>query len=63
MLYTVATVILLGCCGPIGLITLWLGPWSRKSKLVITLVWLVIFGPATFFYVNQMYHPAAPGAS
>jgi hypothetical protein len=63
VLYAVATGILLGGCGPIGLIFLWLGPWSRRAKVVISLIWLVIFGPATFFYLNQMYNPGHPGAS
>jgi hypothetical protein len=59
-LYAVATAILLVCCGPIGLIALWLGPWSRRSKFWITLIWLVIFGPATFYYVGPMYTSPTP---
>ena len=58
-LYSVVTAILLACCGPLGLIALWLGPWSTRSKVIITVVWLVIFGPATFYYVGQYYyHPS-----
>ena len=34
------------------MVGLWLGPWSRRSKLMITLFWFVLWGPATFFYVN-----------
>jgi hypothetical protein len=59
-LYAVATAISLGCCGPIGLIALWLGPWSTRSKFWITLIWLVLFGPATIFYVGQMYTNPTP---
>ena len=56
LLYLGLTAILLACCGPIGLIPLWLGPWSRRTKLVVSLVWLVIYGPAVWFYLSQMYH-------
>ena len=54
--YGVATAILLVCCGPIGLIPLWLGPWSTRSKVLITLVWLLLFGPASFYYVSHGYY-------
>lgn len=56
--YAFATVVLLVCCGPIGLVPLWLGPWSSGAKIAITVVWLVFFGPATFFYLGRYYHPS-----
>ena len=55
--YGFATGLLLIFCGPLGLIALWFGGWSIRSKVLITVLWLVVFGPATFFYVDQMYHP------
>jgi hypothetical protein len=61
-MYAVATAILLGCCGPFGLIALWIGPWSKRSKFWITLLWLVIFGPATFFYVGHVYSNPTPAS-
>jgi hypothetical protein len=47
---------MLACCGPIDLIPLWLGPWSTRNKVIITLVWLVLFGPASFYYVSHGYY-------
>jgi hypothetical protein len=54
--YGLATAIVLVCCGPIGLIALWLGPWSVRNKILITLVWLLLFGPASFYYVSHGYY-------
>ncbi len=50
--YGLVTGILLVCCGPAGLLALWLGPWSVRTRVLVTILWLVIFGPATFFYLN-----------
>ena len=49
-LYVVATALGLLCCGPLGLIVLWLGPFSSRAKVVITVVWLVTLGPAALYY-------------
>jgi hypothetical protein len=54
--YGALTAILLLCCGPIGLVALWLGPWTTRSKLLITLLWLLLLGPASYYYVSNGYY-------
>lgn len=51
------------CCWPVGMVALWTGPWSQRTKVVITIVWLVLFAPAAFYYAGHYYPGAQPSPS